>query len=97
MAEKDSIGCYHIVLQEKECSKNADHQFVVEESMKDISLEEMFQKMQQINFVMNVNGVLENMVEISTNDKAFRKTVEESIATSNYHYVVHFFLRKRVW
>ena len=65
--------------------------------MKDISLEEMFQKMQQINFVMNVNGVLENMVEISTNDKAFLKTVEESIATSNYHYAVHFLLRKRIW
>ena len=97
MAEKDSIGCYHIVLQDAISSKNADHQFIVEESMKDISLEEMFQKMQQINFVMNVNGVLENMVEISTNDKAFRKTVEESIATSNYHYAVHFFLRKRVW
>ena len=65
--------------------------------MKDISLEEMFQKMQQINFVMNVNGVLENMVEVSTNDKAFLKTVEESIATSNYHYAVHFLLRKRIW
>ena len=65
--------------------------------MKAISLEEMFQKMQQINFVMNVNGVLENMVEVSTNDKAFLKTVEESIATSNYHYAVHFLLRKRIW
>ena len=60
--------------------------------MKDISLEEMFQKMHQNDFlekeVINVNGLLENMVEISKDDKAFLKTVEESTTKSGDHYVV---------
>ena len=70
MVRKDSIGCHCIAVQDAESSKTADHQFVVEESMKDISLEEMFQKMHQNDFVekevININGLLENMVEIST-------------------------------
>ena len=67
MVGKDSIGCHHIAVQDAISSKIADHQFVVEESMKDISLEEMFQEMHQNDFVekevINVNGLLENMVE----------------------------------
>ena len=72
--------------------KMQDHQFVVEESMRDTSLENMIQKMHQNGFVgkevINVNGSLENMVEISKNDQAFLKTVEESTAKSGDHYVV---------
>ena len=60
--------------------------------MKDISLEEMFQEMHQNDFiekeVININGLLENMVEISKDDKAFLKTVEESTIKSGDHYVV---------
>ena len=60
--------------------------------MKDISLEEMFPKMHQNDFaekeVINVNGLLENMVEISKDGKAFLKTVEESTIKSGDHYVV---------
>ena len=40
---KDSIGCHCIAVQDAISSKIANHQFV-KESMKDISLEEMFQK-----------------------------------------------------
>ena len=68
MVGKDSIGCHHIAVQDAISSKIADYQFVLEESMKDISLE-MFQKMHQNDFVakkvINDNGLLENMVEIS--------------------------------
>ena len=75
MVGKDLIGFHRIEVQDAVISKIADHQFVVEESMKDISLEEMFQKMHQNGFVdqevINVNGLLENMVEISKDDKAF--------------------------
>ena len=92
MVGKDSIGCHHIAVQDAVSSKVADHQFVVEESVKDISLEEMFQKMHQNDFVekevINFNGLLEDMVEISKDDKAFLKTVEESTITSGDHYVV---------
>ena len=81
MVGKDSIGCPRIAVQDAIISKITDHQFVVEESMKDISLEEMFQKMHQNYFVekevINVNGLLENMVEISKDGKAFLKTLEE--------------------
>ena len=43
MVGKDSIGSHHIAVQDAISSKIADHQFVVEQSMKDTSLE-MFQK-----------------------------------------------------
>ena len=43
MACQHSVGCHHIAVQDAISSKIADHQFVVEESMKEISLEEMFQ------------------------------------------------------
>ena len=38
--------------------------------------------------VINVNGLLENMVEISKDDKRLLKTVEESTIKSGDHYVV---------
>ena len=89
---KDSIGCHRIVVQDAISSKIADQQFFVEESMKDVSLKEMFQKLHQNDFVekevINVNGLLENMVEISKDDKAFLKTAEESTTKSGDHYVV---------
>ena len=81
MVGKDSVDCHRIAVQDAISSKIANNQFVLEESMKDISLEEMFQKINQNDFfekkVINVNGLLENMVEISIDDKAFLKTVEE--------------------
>ena len=59
MVGKDSIGCHHIAMQDAISLKFTDHQFVVKESMKDISLANMFQKMHQNNFlekeVINVN------------------------------------------
>ena len=92
MVGKDPIGCHCIAIQDAISSKIADHQFVVEESIKDISLELMFQKMYQNDFVekevVNVNGLLESMLEISNDDKAFLKTVEESTIKSGDHYVV---------
>ena len=92
MVGKDSIGCHRIALQDAISSKIADHQFDVEEFMKDIRLEEMFQKMHQNDFVenevINVRCLLENMVKFSNDDKAFLKTFEESTAKSDDHYVV---------
>ena len=78
MVGKDSVGCHRIAAQGAISSKIADHQFVIEESMKEITLEEMFKKIHQNDFVekevINVNGLLENMVEISKDDKAFLTT-----------------------
>ena len=51
MVGKDPIGCHRIAIQDAISSRIADHQLVVEESMKDISLKEMFQKMHQNDFV----------------------------------------------
>ena len=59
MVGQDSLGCHCIAVQDALSSKIADHQFVVDKSMKKISLEEMFQKIHQNNFVekevINVN------------------------------------------
>ena len=46
MVGKDSIGCYHITVQDA-----IRPPIVVEESMKDNSLEEMFNKMHENDFV----------------------------------------------
>ena len=66
--------------------------------MRDISLEEIIQKMHQNNFVekevINVNGSLENMVEISKNSQTFLKTTEESTTKSGNHYVVPLLFKK---
>ena len=81
MVGKDSIGCHRIAVQDAITSKIAGHHFVIEKSMRDISLAEMFQKIHQNDVaekeVISVNGLLENMGEISKDDKTFRKTVEE--------------------
>ena len=59
--------------------------------MKDISLEGIFQKMHQNDFVekevINVNRLLENMVGISKDDKAFWTTLEGLTTKSGDHYV----------
>ena len=59
MAGQDSVGCHCIAVQDAISSKIAHQQFVVDESMKKISLEEMFQKIHQNDFVekevINVN------------------------------------------
>ena len=60
--------------------------------MKDISLEKIFQKMNQNDFVerevINVNGLLENMINISKFDKQFLNTVEGSTTKAVDHYVL---------
>ena len=98
MVGKDSIGCHRISVQDPISLKITDHRFVVEESMRDISLEEIIQKMHQNNFVekevINVNGSLENMVEISKNSQTFLKTIEESTTKSGNHYVVPLLFKK---
>ena len=96
MVGKDSIGCHRIAVQDAVSSEIADHQFVVEEFTKYISLEEMFQKMRQNDFVEKEVTTL--MVcwkkwwklEISKDEKAFLKTVEESTIKSGDHYIVPF-------
>ena len=42
MVGKELFGCHCIAVQDAISSTIADHQFVVEESMKDIMLEKMF-------------------------------------------------------
>ena len=55
--------------------------------------------MHQIDFVekevVSANGLLENMVQISEDDKAFVKMVEESRNKSGDHYVEPLFFKKR--
>ena len=38
--------------------------------------------------VIHINGLLENMVRVSKDDKVFLKTVEESASKSGNHYVI---------
>ena len=97
MVGKDSIGCHRIAVQNARSSNIADCHFVVVESMKDSSLEEMFQKMHQNDSVekqvISVNGLLENMVEIFKDDKAFLKNQLSSLVTITLY---HSHLKKKI-
>ena len=86
MAGKGSVAWHGIVVQYAISSNNVQHRFVVEESMKDISLE-----------VINVDGFLENMVSISKSAKVFLRNPEESTTKSGDHYVaLHSFTKENL-
>ena len=98
MVAKDLIGYHSIAVQNAITSKTADHQFVVEYSIKDISLEEMFQEIHQNDFfqkeVINVNGLLKKKVEIPM-IRHFKRLLTNQQASIVTLTLYHFILRKR--
>ena len=81
MVSKKSIDCNHIVIDVMS-SNISSHHFVIEEPMKELSLEEMFQTMHNNDFndtsttKLN-NGVIKDVEEVSSEDRQFLQTVEE--------------------
>ena len=80
MVGKNSVIFHHIALEDVITSKTADHQFIVEESVKDISLEAMFQRMYHNDSIdkeiVHLDGLLKDMVEISKDNRLFRKLLK---------------------
>ena len=78
MVSKKSIDCNHIVIDVMS-SNISSHHFVIEEPMKELSLEEMFQTMHNNDFndtsttKLN-NGVIKDVEEVSSEDSnSFRQ------------------------
>ena len=73
-------------------SKLGSHHFSVEDSVKDISLEEMFQRMYKQDFseseTVVSDSILKNISEISCDDRKFLDIVERRTVKKNGYYVV---------
>ena len=73
-------------------SKLGSHNFTVQDSVEDISLEEMFQRMYKQDFseseTVVLDSILKNATEISHDDRKFLDIVERGTVKRNGHYVV---------
>ena len=73
-------------------SKVGSHHFTVENLVKNISLEEMFQRMYKQDFseseTLISDRILKNLSEISCDDIRFLNIVERETVKRNGHYVV---------
>ena len=86
-----SISCHRVAVKDV-TSSSLPHHFGVEKSIKDISLEEMFQMMYSNDFNEHdatVGDSITSSVDvISIEDKMFLVIVEKNTSKKDYHYVV---------
>ena len=92
MVSKKSIDCNHVVIDVMS-SNISSHHFVIEEPMKELSLEEMFQTMHNndLNDTSTTklnNGVIKDVEEVSSEDRQFLQTVEEKTTMASEQCVV---------
>ena len=87
-----STSCNRVAVKDAASSKLGSHHFTVEDSVKDITLEEPFQRMDKQDFSESETGVLDsilkNLSEISSDDRTFLDIVERGTVKRNGHYVV---------
>ena len=82
MVSKKSTGCNRVAVIEATSSNVSSHQFVMEEAMKEVSLEEMFQTMYKNYFneasTVKINSrVMKDAEEVSSENRRFLQIVEE--------------------
>ena len=87
-----STSCNRVAVKDVASSKLGSHHFTVQESVKDISLEEMFQRIYKQDFseseTVVSDSILKNLNEISCDDRKFLDIVERGTAKRNGYYVV---------
>ena len=87
-----STSCNRVAVKDVASSKLGSHHFTVEESVKDISLEEMFQRMYKKDFseseTVVLDSMLKNLSDISCDDRKFLDIIERGTVKRNGHYVV---------
>ena len=86
-AKKCSASCDRVEVKNVPSSKLGSHHFTVEDSVKDISLEEMFHRMYKEDFSKS-DRILKNVSEISWDDRKCLDIVERRTVKKNGHYVV---------
>ena len=92
-----STSCNRVAVKDVAPSKLGSHDLTVEDSVKDISLEEMFQRMYKQNFseskTVVSDSILKKLSEISCDDRKFLDIVERGTIKRNGCYVVPLPLR----
>ena len=93
MVGKKPIGCNRVAEIDATSSNISSHHFVMEEAMKEVSLEEMFQRMYKNDFIegntIKVSSrVMKDAEEVSSEDRRFLQIVEEKTAKAGELYVV---------
>ena len=87
-----STSCNRVAVKDVPSSKLGSHHLTAEDSVKDISLEEMFQRMYKQDFSESEtavsDSVLQNISEISCDDRKFLDIVERGTVKRNGHDVV---------
>ena len=86
-----TTSCNHVAVRDVASSKLASHHFAMEKSVKDVSLEEMFQAMYQHDFsepeLVGTSTMLK-YGEFSHRDKTLMEIVERGTSKKDDHYVV---------
>ena len=86
-----TTSCNRVAVRDIASSKLASHHFAIEKSVKDVSLEEMFQAMYRHDFnkpELVGAGTKLKCGEVSDEDQKFMEIVDRGASKKNDHYVV---------
>ena len=89
--EEITMSCNRVAVKDVLSSKLASHHFAMENSVKDISLEEMFRAMYRHDFnepELTESSTMLKCSEISCEDRKFMEIVEGGTSKKDEHYVV---------
>ena len=86
-AKNCSTSCNRVAVKDVASSKLGSHHFTLEDSVKYISLEEIFQRMYKQDFSRS-DSILKNVSEISCDDRKCLDIFERRTVKRNGHYVV---------
>ena len=81
-----AVRCNHIAVTDAGSTKIADHHFVLEDSVKDVTINETLKKMYHTDF--SESKLEDDKSDLSQEDKKFLKMMKEQSIKSNGHYVL---------
>ena len=88
---KNSFNCHQMAVRDTSTSQVASHHFGIKDSIKDITLEEVFKMMYKNYFsepALPSSKVMMSISEVSVEDRKFLHILEKGIVKKNDHYVV---------
>ena len=88
---KDSISCHWVAVREASTSQVASHHFEIKDSIKYITLEEMFKMMYKNDFgepALPSSKIMMSSNEVSVEDRKFLHILEKGTVRKNDHYAV---------
>ena len=88
---KDSISCHWVAVRDASTSQVESHHFGIKDSIKDITIEEMFKMMYKNDFnepALPSSKVVMSINEVSVEDRKFLHILEKGTVKKNDHYIV---------